>query len=331
MTKKLLSERIDEQDYISTGPDDINGLENDVADLLGIAVGQLYNDSPFSFDEDGNITSAREGDSAQVVFTGTQGVVGLRLWDTTSDQEVLLSMNSDEFVIYENRTVASGGSGVLGGTANWKKRLRVSLHGGAVDGPGQDILNHLRMPTGFQGEKLKYLRVNYDEDSFELAAFDAATPDSCGIHGSIDILSCLGYGTWRNVSTNDDSVHVVKDWDNADMLSNVATNAYDYIEIQTAGIYSIVMGTSILQNQAGASNGYRGVGYNFVSDDEVNKSERNMAFDFLAATHQVFSGSWVVKLAANDKLYPKMNQTNTSAHTLNMYFRMAVTKISQES
>ena len=333
MTKKLQSERIlAALHFISAGPSDINQQEVDTADLIGFAIDTLYDDSPFSFDTDGNITSARGGKSAQAIFTGIAGATGFRIADTSNNKEILVSLEDDQLIIYENRMVADGGTGVIKETADWKERFNIDLHGGSGDGdigdsPGQDIRNHTNFPS-FQS--LKYLRANSDADALEFASFDSAKPDSCGIQNTISVLNCIGYGTWRNGSKDDDTDHVSEEWDNADMVFNVATDAYDYIEIQTAGIYSIVMTASILQSQAGASTGYRGVGYNFLSDSNVNKSVRHPSFDYLAATHQVFTGSWVTSFDANTKLYPKLNQTNNGGETLNMYFRMAVTKISEE-
>lgn len=329
MTKKLLTDRVDETANISAGPDTINLIEVDVADLIGFDTEQLYADSPFSFDSDGNITSARAGDSLQTIFTGAAGAAGIRIWDTSNLKEVLISMENDEFIIYENRTVADGGTGVLGGTGNWKERFNVALTADSGDTAGQDILNHLRMPTSISDGE--YLRGNTTSDTIEWASFDTATPDSCSVHSdNVVIADCSSWNVWRNVSADDDSFHVVEDWDNADMVQNVAVDAFDFIDIKTSGIYSLHARCSILQSQAGATNGYRGVGYSTVTGTTALQTDRAAAFTS-ASGHQVFTATWIVELSAADNIYPKLHQSNSGNLELQMTTTFSVTKISQVS
>lgn len=328
MTKKLLTDRVDETANISAGPDTINLIEVDVADLIGFDTEQLYADSPFSFDSDGNITSARAGDSLQTIFTGAAGAAGIRIWDTSNLKEVLISMENDEFIIYENRTVADGGTGVLGGTGNWKERFNVALTADSGDTAGQDILNHLRMPTSISDGE--YLRGNTTADTIEWASFDAATPDSCSVHSNdVVIADCSSWGVWRNISAVDGSFHVEEDWDNADMLYNTA-GTYDYIEIQSDGIYSLHARCSIDQSQTGATNGYRGVGYSTVTALTALQTDRAAAFTS-ASGHQIFTATWIVELSAADKIYPKLHQSNSGNLELQMTTTFSVTKISQVS
>ena len=309
MTKKLLDERIKGADYISSGPTNINNLEGDVADLLGFDTEQLYADAPFSFDSDGNIVSERAGDSLQTIFKDSEGVVGFRLWDTTNDKEIFISMENDQLVIYENT------ASPLGESAVWRERFNVGLDGGENDDPGQSFLNHIDVPASIViGE---YLRGNSAGDALEFAAFDAATPDSCGVSGSQSIGDAANASDWKVFAT------LTETWDNDGSM--VVADTADYIEIQTAGIYLITMNGA----WPASGSGHRGIGYHGAATGGISKLERVNSTDFGDGTPQVFGTSWVESLSLGDKLYPKAWQDSGGALTITLN-RFSVTKISQE-
>jgi hypothetical protein len=323
MSKKLLSNRIDPTAFISSGPDDINGLEADVADLLGLTLNQLYEDSPFSFDSDGNITSARAGDSAQTLFTGTDGATGIRILSTTGDgKEVLLSIKSDEFVIYENT------ADPLGETADWQERFVVALDGEEDDNEGQDILNHANFPEVF--ESLQYLRSNENADALEFASFDAATPPSAGVR-HVGTASIPTGGVGYNYLP-DPMVVMLEDWDNASIYHNYAAPggpAVPYMEITSAGIY-LVQITANWQTGDGTDGGHRDMGYNQVSGVGFTRFERVAPIDATGDVAQTQSVSFIEKFAFEDKIYVKFGQTSGANLGISLN-RFAVTKISQES
>ena len=318
MTKKLVDDRIDETSYISTGPNEINQLEIDIADLIGFDIDQLYEDSPFSFDEDGNITSERAGDSPQVVFTDSEGVVGFRLWDTSNDKEVLISLENDYFIVYENYCTADGGTGVLGGTADWKERFKVSLHGGSGDTPGQDIFEHLNFPTS--ADEGKYLKGSGGEVVW--GSVDVLGQDSCGAYASLAALA--NSGSWAAWGYPTD---LTQDWDNNSMLKSAAV---DYIEIQTTGLYLVAARGSFPSGIAGVV----GIGYHTAAGGGISQSERQLGgnFDpfFTDAAQQVITGSWVRPFTELDKVYPKILKYDSNGGTHACYIHLSVTKISEE-
>jgi hypothetical protein len=319
MTKKLVDDRIDETSYISTGPNEINQLEIDIADLIGFDIDQLYEDSPFSFDEKGNITSERERDSPQVVFTDSEGVVGFRLWDTTNHKEVLISLENDYFIVYENYCTEDGGTGVLGGTADWKKRFKVSLHGGSGDTPGQDIFEHLNFPTS--ADEGKYLKGSGGEVVW--GSVDVLGQDSCGVYHEFAALgNSASWADWGY------PVDLDVEWDNNSMVKVVV--GVDYIEIQTTGIYLMTARGTFPSGISGVV----GVGHYSLSGGFVAESERRLGGNFdpfsTDNAQQVITGSWTIPFTALDRIYPKILVYDSNGGPTVCKIHLSVTKISEE-
>lgn len=321
MTKKIQADRIDEENYISSGPDQINQAENDIGDAIGIPRDTLLNNSPFTIDEYGNITASRDGDAIQTRFKGASGAAGLRIWNETQDEEVLIGMEDGYFIIWENTgTVGEGES------ATWKERFKLEITADSGDTPSQDILNHAGMPSSIASGE--FLRGNSAGDGLEFASFDAATPPSAGVRhvGTADITTG---GTYQDYEP-DPMVAMTVDWDNDEIYVNyvpVTGPAIPYMEITSAGIYLIQI-TANWQAGAGTDGGYRSIGYGALTGNSILRFNRVAPIDATGTIAQQQTATFVESFSADAKLYVKFAQTSGAdlGVTLN---RFAVTKISQ--
>lgn len=323
MTKKLISGRINEADLISSGPGEIEDLELDIADLLGFASDTLYENSPFGFDSDGNLTRARDGDGIHTTVKDScstaPNIPGFRFWDSDNDVEVLIGIEraggKSYFNILEN-------TGTVGESGTWRQRFSCELSGAAVDDEGQDILDHARMPGSLVANQ--YLRANSDADALEFAAFDAARPDSCRYYNNgFSIGSAVSWADY------DSPQALTEDFDNASMGDNDGT--YDRIKIQEAGIYLVNIMGSFPNGMGLVAVGY---GESRAVGSGADRSHRAVGGNFdpwsSGGQRQFITGSWVESFEFEDLIYPKLLQYNSGGSAESCGVWITVSKISEE-
>jgi hypothetical protein len=319
MARKLQSSRIDEESFISAGPDKINDFETDVAELLGFDADQLYENSPFSFDEYGNILAARDGDNIQTRFKGSSGTAGFRVWNSSQDEEILFTIENGYLVISENTgTVGEGES------ANWEDRLKIELNGGTNNEPGQSILNHSEFsPSATLGATGEVMAVNSAGDGLEFVSSGSlASADSAGMieTGNLDITN---NNTWVAMDLGD----FAESWDN----NGLYTATDEYIAIQTDGIYQINMSANIEDN----GTQFVGLGYRTGASAGVDPGKAVMmkcASSGLGGAHLFLSGSWMSQLFSTDQIYFKAYNYASGGSTIYITdINVSITRISVAS
>jgi hypothetical protein len=324
MARKLQSSRIDEESFISAGPDKINDLETDVAEILGFDADQLYENSPFSFDEYGNILSARDGDGIQTRFKGSSGSAGFRVWNSSQDEEILFTIENGYLVISENTgTVGEGES------ANWEDRFKIELNGGTNNEPGQSILNHSEFsPSAILGTAGEVMAVNSAEDGLEfVSAGSLASADSAGFAKTPDAVNITNNSAWQVLGLNAKSF--VASWDNNDFWDGSSEN----IDIPTDGIYQINMSAEVEEDGTQVV----GLGYrtSAASGIDPGKGVRQRAIVHSPASGGnllVISGSWMSQLFASDEIYFKVYNYSSGGVAINFFhINISITRISVAS
>lgn len=220
LPQKLMAERMTNATLASTLDNVVGTFEEALAAILGFTVDVDITVSPFSLNNDGEITKA-------LVLQKAAGPVGWRMRDSTSDKEVRIVVNVANFDIDENTGTEA--------VPVWSNRFRMALADGALTGALATSARMGLCPVG-SGVVTEFLngQIGWTTPS-------ATAPPNCRVRHSANQAI--------PTSTFTDLVFDTEDFD-TDTMHSTVTNT-NRITCVTAGKYLIIGQLSYALNTTG--------------------------------------------------------------------------------